>query len=85
MGFIDDKQHVIREIIQERIRGFARAAEGQMGGIVLDAGAIPHLHHHLDIIPGPLLQALGLQQLAIPAEIGQTRLQLHLDIGHRLH
>ncbi|MNI39796.1 hypothetical protein D3C73_939860 [compost metagenome] len=83
MGFIDDDQHVIREVIHQGIRGCPRFPEGQRSGIVLDPGAEADLLHHLDIITCPLLQPLSLKQLTRIAEHGQTFFQLALYVNQR--
>ncbi|MNV44719.1 hypothetical protein D3C71_1364880 [compost metagenome] len=83
MGLIDDDQHIVREIIHQRIWRCAALAEGQRSGIVLDAGAKADLIHHLDVVPGPLLQPLGFQQLSGSTQRCQPLLQLALDVLQR--
>ena len=59
-----------------------------MPRVVLDAGAEPDLTHHLHVVVGPHAQPLGLQQLALALELGESLLQFLLDggdgVGHSL-
>ena len=62
----------------------ACAAAVDVPRVVLDARAEPDLPHHLDVVVGAHPQALGLQQLALPLELGQPLLQLLLDRRDRV-
>ena len=80
MALIDHQKEIIREIIQQRCRGRARRPAGDDPGIVFDAGAVAQLPHHLQVIPGALLDALGLQQLALLGEFLDLLLHLCADL-----
>ena len=56
----------------------------QRARVVLDARAGPGLSQHLQVEPGPLLDALRLQQLALAAEELQLLLKLLLYVLQRL-
>ena len=47
--------------------------------VVLDAGAEADLPHHLDVVRGAHAQALRLEQLALPLELGEPLRELRLD------
>ncbi len=83
VGFVDHDQHVVREIIHQRIRRRAAFAERQRSGVVLDAGTEPDFFHHLDIVPGTLLQPLRFEQLALFLEDRKAFFKLALDILDR--
>ena len=59
-------------------------AAGEVARIVLDPGAAAGGLDHLEVEGGALLQALGLQQLAVGHQPVQALLELGLDGGHRL-
>ena len=73
--FIDDEQIVLREIVKQRKWGFAWLAIINMHGVVLDAIAISHFLHHLEVITGSHPQPLRLQQLALRFKHCQLLLQ----------
>ena len=67
------------KIVQQ---GHGRAARGAVGddpGIILDAGAVAQLLHHLNVIVRPLPDALGLQQLVVGLEPGDPIVALGAD------
>ena len=53
---------------------------GQVAGVVLDAGAVAGLAQALQVVVGALLQAGGLEQLVLRAQLGDALLQLLLDV-----
>ena len=68
VALVHKQQEVLGEVVQQRHgRGAHRAARDDPG-IVLDAGAVAQLLHHLDVVEGPLADALGLQQLVVLLE-----------------
>ena len=79
VALIDDAQHVLGEIIDQRERRLARLAPIEMARVVLDARAEPHRLKHLEIIVGALLQPLGLKQLVGRLELRHTALELLFD------
>ena len=84
MALIDHQEEIIREIIQQRCRGRARRPAGQHGRVVLDALAHAHLLQHLHVVVGALLDALGLQQLALLGEFLDLLLHLCADLFQSL-
>ena len=67
----------------QAVRRAARLAAVDVAGVVLDARAGADLAHHLDVVRGAHAQPLGLEQLALPLELGQPLLELGLDAGDR--
>ena len=49
-------------------RRLARLPAREVARVVLDAVAEPHLLHHLDVVEGPLLEALLLEEAALLVE-----------------
>ena len=79
MALVDDAQEIVREIVDERVRGLSGLAPVQMPGVVLDAAAKAHGLQHLKIVVHTHLQPLGLKQLALLFKLLQTLAQLLLD------
>ena len=65
MGFVYQKQEVIREIIQQGAGNAPRLPAGQHSRIILDPLAHADLLEHFHIVIGALGNPLGLQQLAL--------------------
>ena len=84
VAFIDDEQRVLRQVLKQRGRRFAGHTAGQVPRVVLDRLAAARRLHHLDVERAALLQALGLEQLALLGELLQAVLQLDLDVLDRL-
>ena len=82
MALVYEQQEILREVIQQGKRRGAGRSAGQDAGIVLDSRAYADLLEHLHIVMGALLYALGLQQLALTAEVLQPLLELALQLGH---
>ena len=83
MAFVEKHQCVGRHVVDQGGRRLARRCARQMPAVVLDALAVAHLLHHLEVEAGALLQPLRLDQLAILDELGHPLAQLDLDGFHR--
>ena len=68
VALVDEHEEVLREIVHQRHGRRARRTAADDPGVVLDAGAEAQLVHHLDVVHGPLADALGLEQLAVVLE-----------------
>ena len=79
MRFVEDQHEIIREVVQESIRGGPRAASVNVPRVVFDAGAAANVPHHLNVIGGAHLKALGFEQLVLVAELRQARLKFGLN------
>src|SRR3954452_8206383 len=55
-----------------------------MAGVVLDAGAVAELAHHLEVERGPLTQPRGFERPPLCLEAGDPLLHLRLDVDDRL-
>ena len=84
MALIHKEEKILREIIQQRGRHTARRAARQHRRIVFDALAHAHLGQHLHVVIRPLLDALGLDELALGGELLHLLVALGADLFQRL-
>ena len=82
MALVHEQQEIIGEEVQQRHGRRPGGALGDNAGVVLDAGAIAQLGHHLHVVFRPLAQALGLHQHVVLLEELQPLCQLLPDLGH---
>ena len=79
VALVDEEQGVVGQVVEEGGRRLAGVAPGEVAGVVLDAVAVAQLQHHLDVVEGALLQALGLHQAVMLAQPLEALDQLRLD------
>ena len=79
MALVDEHQGVLRQIVDQRRRGLARIAPGQVARIVFDALAEAQLDQHLQVEARALLDALRFDQLGGFLELVDALAQLYLD------
>ena len=65
VAFVDEDHRVFGQVFEQGGRRLAGSAAGEIAAVVLDAGAGAGGHHHLDVELAALLEALGLEQLAL--------------------
>ncbi len=82
VAFVDQDQRIVRQIIEQGGRRFARQASRKMPRVILDPVAIADLLHHFQIEHGALPQALRLDQLALLLQFLVPPIQLGQDAGH---
>ncbi len=80
VGFVDDQQTVPRQIVEQGGRRLPRRAAGEVAAVVLDAGAVAQLLHHLHVELGALADALLLHQLVEGQQLLAAAAQLLLDV-----
>ena len=80
---IQHQQVILREEVQEGAGARAGRAGGQVPRVILDAGAEPHLLHHLQVVFGAHLDPLRLQQFAVLLEPRDALAQLLPNGQHR--
>ena len=83
MALVHKEDKILREVVQQRGGRRARLPAGDDPAVILDAGAVAQLPHHLHIVAGALVDALGLDELAVILEVGLALRQLPLDLLHR--
>ena len=83
MRLIHDDQEVFGKVVEQRVRRLAGLAVRQVARVVLDARAVAHLLHHLEVVARALLDALRLDELALRLELLDLLLHLRLDVLHR--
>ena len=65
VALVHEQHKIVGEEVQQRHGGGALGPLGDDAGVVLNAGAIPQLCHHLHVVFRPLADALGLHQLVV--------------------
>ena len=86
VALVDDAEHVLGEVVDERVGRLARGAAVEVARVVLDAVAVAHVLEHLEVVGRALREALGLEQLVGRLELGHAGLELLRDglerVGH---
>ena len=77
--FVDEQQIILRKIIEQRGRRFARQAAGHVPRIIFDAVAIADGAHHLDVKHGALPHALRLRVFALLLKFRPPPVELFED------
>ena len=85
VALVEKHDGIVRQIIEQGGRRFARQAAREMARVVLDAVAVADLLHHFEIEHGALLQALRLDELALLLKLLAPPLQLVADAVHGVH
>ncbi len=80
---VDDEQPVRREVVEQRPRPRAGLAARQVARVVLDAGAVAELAHHLEVERRPLAEPGALEGAALGLEPADALLHLGLDVDDR--
>ena len=81
VALIDKEQKILRKIVQQRHRRAAGGAAADDARVVLDAGAVAELLHHLNVIVRALADALRLKELALLLERFHARIALGADLA----
>ena len=81
---VNNQQEIIREIIQQTVRGATGGTTVNVARVVLNAVAEAHLLHHFQVVGGAHAQTLRLQQFALGFEGLQALAQLILNGGDSL-
>jgi hypothetical protein len=53
----------------------------EVARVVLDAGAVPDLGEHFEIVVGALFETRRFKKLALLFKFGDTRFQFRLNVG----
>ena len=80
MALVHDKQKILREIVDERVRRTSRRTPRQHARIVLDARAETDLLQHFNVVAGALRDALCLDQLAVFLEVFYALFQFFFEV-----
>ena len=65
VGFVNEHQEILRDIVEQRGRRFAGEAAAQVAGIIFDAVAVADGAHHLDVEHGALHDALRFDKFSL--------------------
>ncbi len=85
VAFVDDEQGVFGQVFEQGRGRLTGRASGQIPAVVLDPRADAGRLHHLQIEGAALLQALGLEQLAVGFQLLEPQAEVVLDVLERLH
>ena len=80
VALVHDKQKILWEIVDERVRRRTRRTPRQHARIVLNARAETDLLQHFNVVAGALRDALGLYQLAVFLEVFYALVEFFLQI-----
>ena len=72
VAFVGEDEGVVGEIFEHGRRRLAGFAAGEVAAVILDAGAGAGGEHHLHVEVDALLEALGFEQFAVLAEVGEA-------------
>ena len=78
---VHDAQHVLGEVVDERVGGLAGGTAVEVARVVLDARAEPHGLQRLEVVVGALLEPLCLEELACLLELLAAGALLLVDGG----
>ena len=70
VALVDDQQPVRREVVEQRPRPRSGRSAREVARVVLDAGAVAQLAHHLEVERGPLAQPRRLQYPTLGLQLG---------------
>ena len=84
VGLVDDEQEVVREVVQQRVRGCAGASPVNVARVVFHARARSDFLEHLQVEGRAHAQALLLEELVLRPEPREAVVKLVLDRGDRL-
>ena len=79
MGFVNQHQGIVGDVLEECRGGFTGRSAREVPGVVLYALAVTQLTNHFDVISRALLKSLGLEQLFMLFELLDPIVQLRLD------
>src|SRR5208283_3085744 len=81
VGLVDEREEVVREEVEERVRGLPRATSGEVAGVVLDPRAVAGLPDHLEVVVDPSFEALGLDDPLLVLELLHPFVPFLLDLA----
>ena len=64
MAFVDNRQKIVREIIEQAERPCAGIATVEIARVVFDTGTVSHFADHLHVVGYPFIEPFGFQVLA---------------------
>ena len=83
MGLVDEDDEVVGEVVDQRVRRAPRRPAVEDPRVVLDPRREAELLQHLEVVRGPLAQAVGLELLALLLELRRARVQFGADLFDR--
>ena len=82
VAFVQKHERIVRQVIQQSGRRFARQPSRKMARVILDSVAVADLLDHLQIEHGPLVEPLRFNLLALLLQFLVPPLQFRADALH---
>ena len=79
VALVNDAEHVLGKVVDERVGRLAGVPAVQVTRVVLDAGAVSHGLEHLEVISGALRETLSLEDHVVRLKFGHASFELFLD------
>ena len=79
MRLVDHDEVVVREVVEQRVRGAAGRSTVDVPRVVLDPRAEADLAEHLEVVGRPHPEPFGFEELALGLELREALVQLLLD------
>ncbi|CCX41509.1 unknown [Clostridium sp. CAG:1024] len=83
--FVHKEQKILRKIVDERKRRFARPSAVKIAAVVLDAAAKADLTHHFQIVFRALRKPLRLDELAVAGQLLDAERTVPFNLLHGGH
>ena len=80
VALVDDKEEVIREVVEEAEGALTRLATIEVTGVVLDPRAVAQLADHLQVIGRALVEALGFEGTAFVLQLLHALTEVDVDL-----
>ena len=81
VALVDEHDEIIGEIVQQGHGRGPRGAPRNDPAVILDPRTVSQFLHHLHVVRGPLMYALGFQQFLLAFEPGDALLHLPSDLS----
>ena len=81
MGFVDDEDEVVWEVIDQGGGGFAWGASVEVAGVVFDSATESDFAEHFEVVVGALFEALGVEFGVLEAEFAEAFGEFGFDAG----
>ena len=83
MAFVNDGEEIVGEIVQQAERSHPGTTSVKVPRIVLDAGAVAHLTHHLHVVGYTLVQPFGFGKTVLAGKGSHLGFTVEVNLTHR--
>ena len=81
MALVDEQQIIVGKVVDQGVGRLPRLSAVEVPGVVLNARTEAHLGQQGQIVQGPLLQALGFQELVVGPQLFEPLLEFGANRG----